>query len=82
MKFFKGAFFKGFRHGAEQFGMNIATLVNTAIALLIYLVGIGLTSIVAKIFRKGFLDFAMKKDTYWSELKLGKEDVQSYFRQF
>ncbi len=75
-------FFKGFRKGAEEFGAGIATLVNTIILLLVYFVGIGLTSLVAKIFRKNFLEVKPQNSSYWSELNLGKESVQNYYRQF
>ena len=62
--------------------MGIATLVNTVISFFIYIVGIGITSLVAKIIGKRFLNFTKEKDTYWSELGLGKEGVNSYYRQF
>ncbi len=62
--------------------MGIATLVNTIISLLIYFVGIGLTSLVAKAFGKNFLDYKSEANSYWSELKLSNENIQSYYRQF
>jgi hypothetical protein len=74
-------FFPGWKAGMHFFGILMNTLINTILLLIVYIVGVGITAIVAKIVGKTFLD-TKKKDSYWSELHLKKETLASYFRQF
>ena len=48
-------FFKGFKKGMRNFGYNIALIINTLLLSLVYVVGVGFTSVIAKLFRKHFL---------------------------
>jgi hypothetical protein len=74
---------KGFGKGMGNFGQNIALIINTILLTFVYLIGVGLTSIVAKIFRKHFLEIRMSnKETYWSDLNLKKRPIEEYYRQF
>ncbi len=77
-------FIKGFKKGQKEFGESIAIIINSFLLFLVYFIGVGLTSIIAKIFNKHFLDFKINKqaDTYWTDLNLSKKPVQEYFRQF
>lgn len=76
-------FYRGFKKGMRDFGQNIALIINTILLSFVYLIGVGLTSIVAKIFRKHFLDMKLHKDgTYWSKLNLKKKSINEYYRQF
>ncbi|MFP4403905.1 MAG: hypothetical protein ACLFPJ_06135 [Candidatus Woesearchaeota archaeon] len=77
-------FFRGFKKGMLFFGENIALIVNSFLLLFVYFLGLGLTSIVAKIFKKRFLDkkINLNKKTYWSDLNLSKKEFKSYYRQF
>ena len=75
-------FFKGFRGGMKSFGQNIALIINTILLTFVYLIGVGLTSIIAKIVGKHFLDTKLKKGTYWSDLNLKKKNIEKYYRQF
>lgn len=76
-------FFIGFRKGMENFGHNIGLIVNTALLAFVYLMGVGLTSIFAKLFRKHFLETKLlNNDTYWSDLNLKKKPIKEYYRQF
>ena len=77
-------FFKGFKKGVHDFGQIIAISINSVLLLVIYTVGVGLTSIFAKIFRKHFLDMdvSKKRKTYWSDLNLKKKKMEEYYRQF
>ena len=54
-------FFRGFKRGLRNFGYNIALIINSILLSLVYLVGVGLTSIIAKIFGKHFLDMKLSK---------------------
>ena len=75
-------FFKGFKKGMGTFGSNIALIINTLLLFFVYIVGVGLTSIIAKLFRKHFLETRLSKDSYWSDLNLKKKPIEKYYRQF
>lgn len=76
-------FFKGFRNGMRNFGQGIALIINSVLLLAVYFIGVGFTSIFAKLFRKHFLDMRLsEKDSYWSELNLKKKPIEEYYRQF
>ena len=76
-------FFRGFRKGMRKFGYGIALIINTILLFFVYLIGVGFTSITAKIFRKHFLEIKLsKKETYWSDLNLKKKSIEDYYRQF
>ena len=77
-------FFVGFKKGMENFGENLSVLVNSVLLFIVYIVGVGLTSIFAKISEKHFLETKIQKykNSYWSELNLKKESKDSYYRQF
>ena len=75
-------FFKGFKKGMKNFGYNLALIVNTLLLTFVYVVGVGITSITAKIFRKHFLEMKLSKNgTYWSDLNLRKKKMEEYYRQ-
>lgn len=76
-------FFKGFKRGFKEFGQNTSRIVNTALLSVVYIIGIGIPSIIAKIFRKKFLEKdLLKEDTYYSDLNLEKKSKEEYLRQF
>ena len=76
-------FFKGFKKGMKNFGQGIALIINTILLTFVYLLGVGLTSIIAKISRKHFLEMDLSKNgTYWSDLNLKKKSIDKYYRQF
>jgi len=75
-------FFNGFQKGVESFGDNISTVINFILLSIVYLIGVGLTSITAKIFGKHFLDMKKKKNSYWVDLNLKKKSIDKYYRQF
>lgn len=77
-------FFKGFKNGMENFGKNIAIIINSISLSIIYILGVGITSIVAKIFKKHFLNLKIskKEKTYWLELNLKKRPIEEYYKQF
>lgn len=76
-------FFKGFGKGIKEFGTGISTVVNAILLSIVYIIGVGLTSIFAKIFRKHFLETKRKKTkTYWKTLNLKKEPLEKHYRQF
>ena len=77
-------FWKGIKKGQKEFGECIAVIINTILLSIVYFIGVGLTSIFAKLFGKHFLDLQVNggKHTCWFELNLNKKPIQEYYRQF
>ncbi len=77
-------FIEGFKEGQKAFGENFAAIVNLILLSVVYFLGVGGTSITAKIFGKHFLDLRTEKNikTYWTELNLKKKEKEEYYRQF
>ncbi len=77
-------FFKSVGKGMKQFGENITAVVNTVLLLVMYIVGVGVTAIFARIFRKHFLErkISKKKASYWSDLNIKKQEREKYYKQF
>ena len=77
-------FFNGFKKGIKDFGENISIIVNSILLTVVYLIGVGITSLFAKIFKKHFLGIKISKKarTYWSDLNLKKKPMKEYYRQF
>lgn len=75
-------FLKGFKKGMKGFGENITVIINSILLSFVYFIGVGPTSIIAKLFGKHFLDLKYSKDSYWSDLNLKKKKLEDYYRQF
>lgn len=77
-------FFGGLSHGMKDFGHTLSTLINSVLLLLVYLIGVGITSLTAKLSKKHFLEKKPSKEakTYWSDLSLKKKPLEEYYRQF
>ena len=77
-------FFKEFKEGQKSFGDSIAALINAILLSLVYFIGVGGTSIIAKIFGKHFLELKINKQsqTYWQDLNLNKERLEESYKQF
>lgn len=76
-------FFIGFKKGMGNFGNNISLIINSILLAVAYIIGVGLTSIAAKIIGKHFLETRIsKRESYWSDLKLKKKPLREYYRQF
>lgn len=76
-------FFKGLIEGFKDFNSIVIMTVNFVLLSIVYIIGIGLTSIFAKIMKKNFLDIKKtNKDSYWEDLNLKKESFEKYYRQF
>ena len=73
----------GLKEGFVSFGYLITNVINFVLLFFVYFVGIGLTSIFAKIFGKHFLDLGSKdKKTYWVDHKVTKQKMGAYYRTF
>ncbi len=77
-------FFKGFKTGMHNFGQIISIIITSVLLIIVYIAGVGLTSVVAKIFNKTFLDTKIdkKQESYWSDLSLKRKPIEEYYRQF
>tara|TARA_Y100000034_G_C6746847_1_gene331740 strand:- start:416 stop:658 length:243 start_codon:yes stop_codon:yes gene_type:complete len=77
-------FINGFKSGFKEFGHNISLIVNSILLSLVYIIGVGITSILAKLLNKKFLETKISKntETYWNDLNLKKKDIRDYYRQF
>ena len=77
------SFFKGIKEGNKFFAEAIVTLINTILLTIVYVLGIGITAIVAKIIGKTFLKLNLiNSKTYWEDLNLEKKPKEYYYRQF
>ena len=76
-------FFEGFKKGVKLFGENIVLIVNSILLFIIYILGVGFTSLIAKLVGKQFLNLSInKKGSYWSDLNLKKKKIKNYYKQF
>ena len=78
-------FFSGLKAGMMEFGENISAIINSILLSIIYILGIGMPSIVAKIVGKKFMPLSPEKGakTYWSDMNVGDtKDKDKYYRQF
>ncbi len=77
-------FARGLQKGLKEFGHCLSAIVNSILLALVYIFGVGLTFIFAKLAGKSFLERKInpKAKTYWSELDLKKKPIKEYYRQF
>ena len=76
-------FLKGFQKGMYNFSSSISVIINSILLTMVYFIGVGITSVVAKLVDKHFLDIRkIKKDTYWSSLNLKNKSIEDYYKQF
>ena len=83
MKFLR-FFLKGFGKGIKDFGEIFGFVVNSVILLVVYVIGIGFSSILAKLLRKMCFETkpSEKKSSYWTHLEIKENDSESFYRQF
>jgi hypothetical protein len=74
-------FFKGFKESFKEFGESIAGIINVVLLSIVYFIGVGITSIIAKVSGKHFLDMKTKK-SYWSDLDQKEKSIEEFYRQF
>jgi len=67
------SFFEGFK----EFGSNITIIINSILLFIVYILGIGITALIARLFGKKFL-----KSGGWHKLHLTTKKVDDYFDQF
>jgi len=74
--------FKKILKPLEALSKIISSLINFILLSFVYFVGIGLTSVIAKISNKKFLILKKEnKDSYWEDKEVSNK-FEDYFRQF
>lgn len=67
----------------KKFNLLISKMINTILLTIVYFVGIGITSIAGKIFRKRFLDMDLKGgESFWIEVEEKAKTREDYKRMF
>ena len=66
----------------KEFSGFLNAVFNSLLLSIVYFIGIGVASVVAKIFRKKFLETRFSEGSYWSELNLKKLSAEEHYRQF
>lgn len=76
-------FFSGFKRFLIMISKPINATVNLILLTLVFFVGVAVTSLPAKLFRKNFLDLKLKKKgSYWIPRKKGSDSLEKYYRMF
>lgn len=77
-------FLLGFKKGMHDFGYNFILIINVGLLSTVYFIGIGPISILAKIFKKHFLQREVSEDadTYWKNMDLKNKSIDNYYKQF
>ena len=77
-------FIKEFISGFKEFGKFVNAVVLFVALTLVYIFGIGPTSLIGKLLGKKFL--SLKKDekakTYWTDNRIGKKKEEEYYNTF
>lgn len=77
-------FFRGVKEGQKFFGEVVSTLVNSLLLGIVYIIGVGLTSMASIIAGKKFLekDLESTKETYWMDLNISTKGKEEYYTQY
>ena len=72
------------KNGFLDFGLSVTTVVNFILLSFVYIFGVGITSIIAKISGKRFLDSGIDKkaNSYYKSEIMKKKKMEEYYRQF
>ena len=77
-------FFSDLKQGQKEFGEDIAVIINSILLTMAYIFGIGFSFLISKLVNKNFLDVRIDKNkkTYWEDLNLDRQELNSYYKQF
>lgn len=78
------ALFQVFQEGFRAGGESISIIINTILLTLLYILGIGATSLGVKIYRKNLLDMKIdtSKHSYWEDHPVSGANIEDYYKQF
>lgn len=73
-----------FQQGMHFFGERVGAVVNTTLLGIVYGIGIGIPSVLARLFRKQFLETKLDRGavSYWRPISQGDKSIRRYLRQF
>ena len=74
-------FFAGFKDGFRNVSNRITDIINFIFLFVVYFIGIGVVSIISKMFGKHYLDLK-KNGSSWIVRKLKKKPIEDYYRLF
>lgn len=67
----------------EPIAKAISSVVNLVLLFIVYFIGIGIVSIIMKLFGKHFLELKKQnKSSNWHEHNLTKQPLEQYYRTF
>ena len=76
-------FLSGFHHGFGKFGRSVANAVNSVLLCIMYFLGVGSAAIITRIAGTKLLKLdAQEKKSYYTEVEIGGEPNDEYYRQF
>jgi hypothetical protein len=77
-------FFESFGDGIKEFGETIGIIINSILLSVVYILGVGLTSIFIKLSKKTLLEdkISLSKKSYWEPVKKQSMKKEDYYRQF
>ena len=77
-------FFLGFWDGVKRFGLRMSKVTNFVLLVPVYFLGVGVTSIIAKIAGKRFLLLKLSKNkkSYWEAYNIGREKEEEYYKMY
>lgn len=77
-------FFEGIKQGFRNFSHTITNIINFFLLLAVYIFGIGIVSVISKLFGKHFLDLKKSGNnkSNWHEHKVTKQPIEKYYRSF
>jgi large-conductance mechanosensitive channel len=79
----EGGVWNEIKAGFHDFGKYITNIVNFFLLLIVYFIGVGLSSVINKLNKKKSLDLTSRSSkSYWKDYNLKKEKKSNYYRQF
>ncbi len=77
-------FLKGFKKGFKECGDILSRIVNGFALLIVFIFGIGLISVISKLFHKKYLDknFKSKSASYWVDSNIKNKKKEDYYKPF
>jgi hypothetical protein len=77
------SFFKGVQSGMKLFGECTSALVNAILLSVVYLVGIGLSRLLAPRSHREMMEPPSKRSrSYWRSMRAEKRSLDEHYRQF
>lgn len=74
--------FGSLKQGMREFTESVSGFINAILLFVVYLIGVGLTALVAKLFRKHFLDLRRSSSASYYLPKKPITTKDDYYRQF